>query len=51
MTPGSVVVDLAAEQGGNCELDARRARRCVSDGVTDHRPGQRPLDARRTTPA
>ena len=28
MRPGSVIVDLAAEAGGNCELDdARRDRR------------------------
>ena len=39
MAPGSVIVDLAAERGGNCELtragrDGRRARR------HDHRPVQ-----------
>jgi NAD(P) transhydrogenase subunit alpha len=27
MKPGSVIVDLAAERGGNCEADRRRTRR------------------------
>ena len=29
MKPGSVIVDIAAEQGGNCELDARRRDRAA----------------------
>ena len=33
MRPGSVIVDLAAETGGNCELTARGERR-VHGGVT-----------------
>ena len=33
MAPGSVVVDLAAERGGNCEL-TERDRAIVHDGVT-----------------
>ena len=37
MQPGSVVVDLAAERGGNCEL-TRPDELVVHNGVTDHRP-------------
>ena len=33
MRPGSVIVDLAAETGGNCELTSRH-RWSVQDGVT-----------------
>ncbi|MFQ5838938.1 MAG: Re/Si-specific NAD(P)(+) transhydrogenase subunit alpha [Thermoplasmata archaeon] len=33
MEPGSVIVDLAAEQGGNCEL-TQAGRETVHDGVT-----------------
>ena len=33
MAPGSVIVDLAAERGGNCEL-TRRGERVVEHGVT-----------------
>ncbi len=33
MAPGSVIVDLAAEQGGNCEL-TRAGERVVAHGVT-----------------
>ena len=33
MRPGSVIVDLAAETGGNCELTGR-ARSSTRDGVT-----------------
>jgi NAD(P) transhydrogenase subunit alpha len=33
MAPGSVIVDLAAEQGGNCEL-TRAAEVVTADGVT-----------------
>jgi NAD(P) transhydrogenase subunit alpha len=33
MPPGSVVLDLAAERGGNCEL-TQRGRTIVEDGVT-----------------
>ena len=37
MKPGSVIVDLAAERGGNCELtqpgqDRRRTTACASSG-------------------
>ena len=42
MAPGSVIVDLAAETGGNCEL-TRRARRS--------RPPASPWPARSTSPA
>jgi len=34
MKPGSVVVDLAAEQGGNCELTRPGERIVTDDGVT-----------------
>ncbi len=34
MRPGSVIVDLAAETGGNCELTRSPARRWWSDEVT-----------------
>ncbi len=33
MAPGSVIVDLAAERGGNCEL-SRAGEKIVADGVT-----------------
>jgi NAD(P) transhydrogenase subunit alpha len=33
MTPGAVIVDLAAERGGNCEL-TQAGRRVVHNGVT-----------------
>lgn len=33
MAPGSVIVDLAAERGGNCEL-TQSGQRVVQDGVT-----------------
>ena len=33
MAPGSVIVDLAAERGGNCEL-TRGGEKIVADGVT-----------------
>jgi len=33
MTPGSVIVDMAAEQGGNCEL-TEPGTVCVKHGVT-----------------
>ena len=33
MAPGSVIVDLAAERGGNCEL-TRGGERVVEHGVT-----------------
>jgi NAD(P) transhydrogenase subunit alpha len=33
MAPGSVILDLAAERGGNCEL-TRAGERVVEDGVT-----------------
>ena len=34
MKPGSVIVDLAAEQGGNCELTVAAARSSSTHGVT-----------------
>ena len=33
MAPGSVILDLAAERGGNCEL-TRTGEKIVVDGVT-----------------
>ena len=39
MKPGSVLVDIAAEQGGNCEL-TRAGETVDHGGVTDHRSGQ-----------
>ncbi len=56
MSPGSVIVDLAAETGGNCELtvpgDGRRARRRrrrrdYQPAVTDGVPRQSALLAKR----
>ena len=37
MTPGSVIVDLAAERGGNCEL-TKPNHSIVAHGVTIHGP-------------
>jgi len=37
MTPGSVIVDLAAERGGNCEL-TKLNHTIVAHGVTIHGP-------------
>jgi NAD(P) transhydrogenase subunit alpha len=37
MRPGSVIVDLAGEQGGNCEL-SRPGETVVEHGVTIHAP-------------
>ena len=51
MAPGSVVVDLAAEQGGNVRADRCPARTVDVGGVQRDRPGQRALERRRTTPA
>ena len=39
MRPGSVIVDLAAEQGGNCAL-TEPGREVVRHGVLDQRPAQ-----------
>ena len=39
MAPGSVIVDLAAERGGNCEL-TRPARRSMRQRRDDPRPDQ-----------
>ena len=39
MRPGSVVVDLAAESGGNCELSGRAARTSSTGGVLGARHG------------
>jgi NAD(P) transhydrogenase subunit alpha len=48
MRPGSVIVDLAAEQGGNCELTVAD-QEVVKDGVTvlghTNLPSTMPLDA------
>ncbi|GJL55508.1 MAG: NAD(P) transhydrogenase subunit alpha [Nitrospirales bacterium] len=41
MTPGSVIVDLAAERGGNCEL-TKPGQVIVSNGVTIHGPENLP---------
>lgn len=41
MQPGSVIVDLAAERGGNCEL-TRADRTIVEHGVTIHGPTNLP---------
>jgi NAD(P) transhydrogenase subunit alpha len=43
MAPGSVVVDLAAERGGNCEL-TRPGETVVSGGVTILGPANLPAD-------
>ena len=56
MAPGSVIVDLAAERGGNCEL-TRAGEQIVAHGVTiiglhqsgKHRPLSRQPDVRRRT--
>ena len=42
MAPGSVIVDLAAERGGNCELTERRGERdrARRDHHRRHQPGQ-----------
>ncbi|NIN35016.1 MAG: NAD(P)(+) transhydrogenase (Re/Si-specific) subunit alpha, partial [Gammaproteobacteria bacterium] len=37
MAPGSVIVDLAAERGGNCEL-TKPNHSIVAHGVTIHGP-------------
>ncbi len=39
MAPGSVIVDLAAERGGNCEL-TRPGEKVVVERRHDHRPNQ-----------
>ncbi|WP_447970156.1 Re/Si-specific NAD(P)(+) transhydrogenase subunit alpha [Nitrospira sp. M1] len=41
MNPGSVIVDLAAERGGNCEL-TKPGQVIVSNGVTIHGPENLP---------
>ena len=43
MAPGSVIVDLAAERGGNCEL-TRKDETVVDGGVTILGPGNLPGD-------
>ena len=53
MAPGSVIVDLAAERGGNCEL-TRAGEKIVEHGVTiigcvqpgEHRSVSRQPDVR-----
>jgi NAD(P) transhydrogenase subunit alpha len=44
MQPGSVIVDLAAERGGNCEL-TKQGETVVKDGVTILGPTNLPSDA------
>ncbi len=44
MAPGSVIVDLAAERGGNCEL-TKADQRVVDHGVTILGPTNLPSDA------
>lgn len=44
MAPGSVVVDLAAERGGNCEL-TRADERVIAHGVTILGPTNLPAEA------
>lgn len=44
MTPGAVIVDLAAERGGNCEL-TKGGQTVVADGVTIIGPLDLPSDA------
>ena len=39
MRAGSVIVDIAAEQGGNCEL-TKAGETVVHNGREDHRPGE-----------
>lgn len=50
MIPGSVIIDLAASTGGNCEL-TKNNETIVHDGVTivgqSNYPGQMPVDASR----
>ena len=43
MKPGSVIVDLAAERGGNCEL-TQQGKTIVADGVTIVGPENVPSD-------
>jgi NAD(P) transhydrogenase subunit alpha len=43
MKPGSVIVDLAAERGGNCEL-SQADQRCVEHGVTILGPTNLPAE-------
>ena len=50
MAPGSVIVDLAAERGGNCEL-TRAGETVVEHGVTIIGRHQRRQQACPTTPA
>ena len=50
MSPGSVIVDLAAEQGGNCEL-TRAGETVVHNGVKHHRAGEPARVSSRTTRA
>ena len=49
MPPGSVIVDLAAERGGNCELTVAD-QTVVAHGVTIHGPSNVPARCR-STPA
>ncbi len=43
MQPGSVIVDLAAERGGNCEL-TKPGQTIVADGVSILGPDNLPSD-------
>ena len=52
MKAGSVIVDLAAETGGNCELTEPGLKVATKNNITDHRrlknlPAAVPLDASR----
>ena len=54
MAPGSVIVDIAAERGGNCELTARRRNRRPSRRLDRWAPSTclraRPITPARCTP-
>ena len=50
MKPGSVIVDLAAERGGNCEL-TRAGETVVARRRDDPRPGQPAVERSPITPA
>ena len=50
MQPGSVIVDIAAERGGNCEL-TQAGETVVHNGVHHPRAGEHGLPALPTTPA
>ena len=43
MKPGSVIVDLAAEAGGNCELAKPGETYMTDNGVVDRRAAESPV--------